>query len=258
MVSTLPTNKPGPTHPSLQVLWYIGCVLTLGYAPKYLRRIEEWKIYDPSVYDKHYSAYSIPINRDRLGLESFKIAKQQKEWDRLMVPLSIITATSAMALAIPSPFNAHWLTAAFYTAAFGLSLEGLLLTTYLTVFGLSSSAETIGRLANGKTFLQGTVGAVAIITALPTALATYATLFLLGGWVVMTGVSASESSIAEHRAAFQAIVFLPVFTTLVCLVVSVIGCEVFSWMEARHAQPGDTEEPEGLPFSVEKNMDGRC
>ncbi|CAE6445755.1 unnamed protein product [Rhizoctonia solani] len=258
MVSTPPTNKPLPSHPIFQAFWYLGCILTLGYAPKCLRRIEEWQIYDLSVYDKQYRAYSFPVDTKRLGLGSSKRAKQQKEWDRLMVPFSIITATSAAALAIPSPLNSHWLTAALYTAAFGVSLEGLLLTTYLTVFGGSSSAETIGRLANGKAFLRGTVGPVAIVTALPAALVTYAALFLLGGLVVMTGAAPNENGIAEHKVAFQAIAIVPVCTVLVCVLVAVIGCEVFIWMEARHTQAGDTEEPEGLPFSVEKESEGMC
>ncbi|CAE6477189.1 unnamed protein product [Rhizoctonia solani] len=253
MVSTPPTNDSRPVHPSLQALWYTGCVLTLGYAPKYLRRIEGWQVYDPSIYDNQHRAYSIPIETRRLGLESSKRATQQKEWDRLMVPLSIITATSAMALAIPSPLNSHWLATAFHTAAFGLSLEGLLLTTYLTAFGSSSSAGTIGRLANGKAFLKGAVGPVAIVTALPAALATYAASFLLAGLVVMISTIAGENSVAERKLAFRTIVLLPVCTMMACLVVAVIGCEVFLWMEAKHAQPGDAEDPEELPFSVEKN-----
>ncbi|KDN35695.1 hypothetical protein RSAG8_11374, partial [Rhizoctonia solani AG-8 WAC10335] len=174
-----------------------------------------------------------------------------------MVPFSIIAATSAMALAIPSPLNAQWLTAAFYTAAFGLSLGGLLLTTYLTGFGSSYSAETIGRLANGKAFLKGAVIPVAIVTALPTVLATYAALFLLGGLLVMTGAAASENSIAEHKVAFQAIVLLPACTMMACLVVAVIGCEVFFRMGARLVHTDDAEEPERLPLSVEKGVDRR-
>ncbi|KAH7344077.1 hypothetical protein B0J17DRAFT_714217 [Rhizoctonia solani] len=258
MVSTPPTKKPCPSNPILQALWYLGCILTLGYAPKHLRRIEEWQIYDLSIYDDQYRAYSIPIDTKRSGLGSSKRAKQQKEWDRLMVPFSIITATSAAALAIPSPLNSHWLTVALYTAAFGVSLEGLLLTTYLTVFGASSSAETIGRLANGKAFLKGTVGPVAIVTALPAALVTYAALFLLGGLVVMTGAAANENNITEHKVAFQAITIVPVCSVLVCIAVAVIGCEVFIWMEAKHAQAGNVEEPEGLFLSVEKEAEGRC
>ncbi|CUA77920.1 hypothetical protein RSOLAG22IIIB_06873 [Rhizoctonia solani] len=184
----------------------------------------------------------------RLGLEASKRAKQQKEWDRLMLPLSIITTTSAITLAFPSPLNAYWLTSSFYTAAFGLSLEGLLIITYL-----GSSFETTDRLANGKV-----IAPVAIISALPAALATYASLFLLGGWAVMTGVQASQDSVAEHKLAFQTIAFLPVGTMLFCLVVTMIGHEVLMWMEARHARVGHAEGPEGLPFSVEKELDEKC
>ncbi|CAE6366446.1 unnamed protein product [Rhizoctonia solani] len=258
MVSTLPIRTNRPISLGFQVLWYIGCILTLGYASKYSRRIEEWQVYDPSLYDEKYRAYSLPIDTKWLGLESSKRAKQQKEWDRLMVPFSIITATSAAALAIPGPLNLHWLTAAFYTTAFGLSLEGLLLTTYLTVFGSSSSPETIGRLANGKGFLRGTVGPVAIVTALPVAMVTYAALFLLGGLIVMTCAAGNGAGISERQVAFRAIVLFPVCIMMLCLVVAVVGCEVFIWMESKYAQPGDVEGSGGLPCSVEKGADGSC
>ncbi|CAE6516295.1 unnamed protein product [Rhizoctonia solani] len=234
MLPTLPTDKP--------VQQYI-------------------QVDDPSIYDKDYRTYAILFETERLRFEAFKRAEDQKELVRLMVPLFIITAASAAALAIPFPLNAHWLTAPLYTAAFGVSLEGLLLATYLAVLKSPSSKGMIGRLANGRAHLQRTVGLVAFVTVLPHALVAPAALLLLGGLVAMTGVLASESSIAEDnlKAAFQTseFIFIQIFTTLGCLAVLVITCEVFVWMEVRRTQTGDTVEPERLPFLVEQNTDGK-
>ncbi|KAG9087532.1 hypothetical protein FRC07_012796 [Ceratobasidium sp. 392] len=197
---------------SLKVLWLLGCTLTLGYAPKYHRRILSWQVYDPAKENKKYRAYSIDVNSSKLGLKTSVRAKQQKEWDRLIMPLSVITATSAAALAIPSPFgtpNIYWLATAFFSGAFGLSLEGLIIITYLTVFGAGSSAETIGRIASGKGFLKGMTGPVAIVTALPTAITTYSSLFLLAGLLAMTIAADEGTNIRQHMAAFKAIVLAP-------------------------------------------------
>ncbi|KAF8709179.1 hypothetical protein RHS03_03272, partial [Rhizoctonia solani] len=160
----------------------------------------------------------------------------QKEWDRLIMPLSVITATSAAALAIPSPFdtpNLNWVATALYVVAFGLSLEGLVLIMYLTVFGAGSDPEMIGRLASGKGFLVGMSGPVAFVTALPTAITTYSSLFLLAGLLVMTIVADDPSDIKDHVRAFQTIVLVPVGLMLVCLLGTVAGCEWFAHRE-RH------------------------
>ncbi|QRV87259.1 hypothetical protein RhiJN_15277 [Ceratobasidium sp. AG-Ba] len=151
-----------------------------------------------------------------------------------MTPLSVITATSAAALAIPSPFgtsNIYWLATAFFSSAFGLSLEGLIIITYLTVFGAGSSAETIGRIANGKNFLKGLVGPVAVVTALPTAITTYSSIFLLAGLLAMTIRAEDDSGIQSHMRYFKAIVLTPVCFMLLCLMVAIAGCELFSWKE---------------------------
>lgn len=167
-------------------------------------------------------------------MESSIRSKQQKEWDRLMTPLSVITATSAAALAIPSPFGTkdiYWLATAFFSSAFGLSLEGIIAIMYLTVFAAGSSAETIGRIASGKSFLKGLVGPVAVVTALPTAIATYASAFLLTGMIAMTAAAGDENAIQQHMTAFKAIVLTPVFVMLICLMIAIGGCELFAWNE---------------------------
>ncbi|KAG9087597.1 hypothetical protein FRC07_012779 [Ceratobasidium sp. 392] len=199
---------------ALKVLWLLGCTLTIGYAPKYHRRILSWQVYDPAKKDKKYRAYSVDVNSSKLGLKTSVRAKQQKEWDRLIMPLSVITATSAAALAIPSPFgtpNIYWLATAFFSGAFGLSLEGLIIITYLTVFGAGSSAETIGQIANGKGFLKGMTGPVAIVTALPIANTTYSSLFLLAGLLAMTIAADEGTNIRQHMVAFKTIVLVPFF-----------------------------------------------
>ncbi|KAG9079407.1 hypothetical protein FRC06_007751, partial [Ceratobasidium sp. 370] len=171
-------------------------------------------------------------------------AKQQKEWDRLILPLSVITATSAAALAIPAPFgttNIYWVATACFSSAFGLSLEGLIVITYLTVFGAGSSPETIGRIANGKGFLNGMVGPVAIVTALPTAITTYSSLFLLAGLLAMTIAAGEGGSIREHMKAFKAVVLVPVCIMLLCLLATVAGCEFFAWKEGSAKQNKDLE-----------------
>ncbi|KAB5592768.1 Transmembrane protein [Ceratobasidium theobromae] len=240
-----------------RALWLGGVILTLGYAPKYYRRVKEWQVYDPSHKDSDHRAYSTQVKSSTIGLKSSARAKQQKEWDRLIMPLSVITATSAAALAIPSPFasingssNLHWVALALYTAAFGLSLEGLLLIMYLTVFAAGSSAETIGRMASGRDFLKGKVGPVAVVTALPTAIATYSSLFLLAGLLAMTIVT-DVGSVGGHLAAFRAIVLVPVCLMFVSVAITVAGCEMFAWKEARAREEkeqswGDVAEPESM------------
>ncbi|CAE6477170.1 unnamed protein product [Rhizoctonia solani] len=232
-----PTKKRS-THTRwiFKACWIGACVLTLGYASKYHQRILRWRVYDPSNKDSKHRAYSIYINSKDVGLKTSERAKQQKEWDRLIMPLSVITATSAAALAIPSPFdtpNLNWVATALYVVAFGLSLEGLLLIMYLTVFGAGSDPEMIGRLASGKGILVGMSGPVAFVTALPTAITTYSSLSLLAGLLVMTIAADDPSDIKNYKGTFQAIVLVPVGLMLACLLGTIIGCEWFAHRE-RH------------------------
>ena len=77
------------------------------------------------------------------------------------------------------------------------------------------------------------VGPVAIVTALPTAITTYSSFFLLAGLLAMTIAADSGSPIREHMGAYQAIVLVPVCVMLVCLVFTILGCEAFGWLETR-------------------------
>ncbi|QRV72358.1 hypothetical protein RhiJN_00372 [Ceratobasidium sp. AG-Ba] len=231
-----------------RVGWLLGCVITLGYASKYYFRVKAWQVYDPTVKDKTHRAYTIDIRSRDLGLKTSIRAKQQKEWDRLIMPLSVITATSAAALAIPSPFGEpiYWVATALFSGAFGLSLEGLIIITYLTVFGAGSSAETIGRIASGKGFLKGFVGPVAIVTALPTAITTYSSVFLLAGLLAMTIAAGNGSTVQQHMTAFKVVVLVPVCLMLLCLVFTIGGCEFFAWKEGNAKLNRELEVEKGL------------
>ncbi|KAJ1308360.1 hypothetical protein OPQ81_004069 [Rhizoctonia solani] len=217
------------------ILWFAACVSTLGFAPKYYGKIQGRKAYDLSNTDKQRKAYADHVNSRGLGMKSSERAKQQKEWDRLLVPLSVTTATSAGALAIPSPFHSgtHWVAIACFTSAFGLSLEGLVLIMYLTVFGSGVCAETIGRMASGRAFLKGMAGPVAFVTAFPTAIATYSFLFLLIGLSAMVVTVGKQADINDHLFGFQVMVLVPLCGTFMCIIGAIVGCEAFSWLESR-------------------------
>ncbi|KAG8682059.1 hypothetical protein FRC08_015208 [Ceratobasidium sp. 394] len=85
------------------------------------------------------------------------------------------------------------------------------------------------------------VGPVAIVTALPTAITTYSSLFLLAGLLAMTIAAGEGSSIQQHMRAFKAVVLVPVCAMLLCLVVTVAGCEFFAWQEGSAKQDKDVE-----------------
>lgn len=49
----------------------------------------------------------------------------------------------------------------------------------------------------------------------------------------MTIAADSGSSIKAHMGAYQAIVLVPVCVMLLCLIVTILGCEAFGWIETR-------------------------
>ncbi|KAH7326874.1 hypothetical protein B0J17DRAFT_722801 [Rhizoctonia solani] len=130
--------------------------------------------------------------------------KQQEEWDRLNIAVSVITATSAAALAIqatgPNPNSIYWGVTAFYSAAFGMSLQGLIIITYMTISAGGSSDEAIGRLAKGELFDGQPIRPVAFIMALPAILATYSSFALLAGLVAMIIHGPGESAAVRDKA----------------------------------------------------------
>ncbi|KAF8594387.1 hypothetical protein BDV93DRAFT_515829 [Ceratobasidium sp. AG-I] len=131
------------------------------------------------------------FERDRL-VESprSKQINVQEEWYRLSTVASVITATSAASLAIPSFAGpaSFWMVNTCFCTAFGVSLEGLILVTYITIIAGGASDETLGLLAKGELALFGSgksARPAALIMALPVVFTTYSSVFLLIGTVVM-------------------------------------------------------------------------
>ncbi|KAG9074131.1 hypothetical protein FS749_014349 [Ceratobasidium sp. UAMH 11750] len=183
--------------------------------------------------------------------------KQQEEWDRLNIAVSVITATSAAALAIqaagPSPNQVYWLVTAFYSAAFGMSLQGLILITYFTISAGGSSDEAIGRLARGELFQNQPVRPVAFLMALPAILATYSSFALLAGLVAMILQGPGEG-VTTRGGSYIAVAMIPVGATFVCLCFAVLLCEIGTWIERsgrkRAAEAAYLLSQSGLPSPV--------
>lgn len=60
-----------------QFLWLLACIITLGFAPKYYRKVQGWQIYDLTNQVKDRKAYEDHVNSSGLGMKSSKRAKQQ-------------------------------------------------------------------------------------------------------------------------------------------------------------------------------------
>jgi disulfide bond formation protein DsbB len=173
----------------------------------------------------------------------------------------VITATSAAALAIQATSNnieLYWLVTVFYSIAFGLSLQGLILITYMTIAAGGSSDEAIGRLALGKLVVssegsRGPVKPVVFVMALPAILATYSSISLLAGLVVM--VVAAGDGVQNRRADYIIATMIPVCGGFLCLLMAIIFCEVGTWYEthgrAMFLKGGSYEEAESSTAQVE-------
>ncbi|KAJ1306406.1 hypothetical protein OPQ81_007411 [Rhizoctonia solani] len=183
----------------VHVLWFLVCLATFGFPAKYRERLRLFE----GLHDLKDAPWSTPATHSDRGhkddsRQSMR-QKQQEEWDRLNIAVSVITATSAAALAIQATSNnvqIYWLVTAFYSIAFGLSLEGLIIITYMTISAGGSSDEAIARLAQGK-LLQvpttyQTVKPVAFMMALPAILATYSSMSLLLGLIAMVVAGPGE------------------------------------------------------------------
>ncbi|KAG8742448.1 hypothetical protein FRC10_001415 [Ceratobasidium sp. 414] len=179
--------------------------------------------------------------------------KQQEEWDRLNIAVSVITATSAAALAIqaagPNPNQIYWLVTAFYSAAFGMSLQALIMITYITIAAGGSSDEAIGRLARGELFENQPRRPVAFMMALPAILATYSSFALLAGLVAMIVQGPHGESVVTQTRPYIAVAVLPVALTFVCLCFVIVLCELGTWIERRERKraSGSASPPASLP-----------
>jgi hypothetical protein len=148
----------------------------------------------------------------------------------------VITATSAAALAIQTTTSPgmYWLVTTFYSTAFGLSLQGLILITYMTITAGGSSDEAIGRLATGQLISTKyqVVKPAAFIMALPAILATYSSIFLLAGLVVMVLHGPGEG-VRERAKEYIIVTMIPVGMAFLCLCTTVALCEAGSWIEIK-------------------------
>jgi hypothetical protein len=158
----------------------------------------------------------------------------------------VITATSAAALAIQAVNNTaqiYWLVTSFYSIAFGLSLEGLILITYLTISAGGASDEAICRLVQGKLLdekqpgskLQG-VKPVAFTMALPAIMATYSSMSLLAGLVVMV-VAGPGQGVQTRSTDYIIATMIPVGGGFICLCIAILFCEIGTWIELRGRKP---------------------
>jgi hypothetical protein len=158
----------------------------------------------------------------------------------------VITATSAAALAIQvvsDTAQIYWLVTTFYSIAFGLSLEGLILITYMTISAGGASDEAICRIVQGKLLddkqpgskFQG-VKPVAFTMALPAILATYSSMSLLAGLVVMV-IAGPGQGVQARSADYIIATMIPVGGGFICLCIAILFCEIGTWIELRGRAP---------------------
>jgi hypothetical protein len=60
-----------------KLLWTFACLITLGFAPKYYRKVQGWQIYDVTNHTNDRKPYEDHVNSSGLGMKSSKRAKQQ-------------------------------------------------------------------------------------------------------------------------------------------------------------------------------------
>ncbi|KAG8700706.1 hypothetical protein FRC08_004549 [Ceratobasidium sp. 394] len=218
-----------------QIVWFLVCAITLGFPAKYRERLRQYEGLVDLGEVPWKDARDLPGARP---VASSLRRKQQTEWDRLNITISVITATSAAALAIQavSP-NAeiYWLVTSFYSIAFGLSLQGLIVITYMTISAGGASHEAISRLAKGE--LLGTQGRfvvkpVAFTMALPAIFATYSSISLLAGLTTMV-IAGPGEGIQHRRSEYIKATMIPVGIGFLCLGVACFVCEVGTWIELR-------------------------
>ncbi|CAE6427317.1 unnamed protein product [Rhizoctonia solani] len=234
--------------------WVIICWCTLGFPAKYRERLRLFEgLYD---IDDPYLAWSgeatYSDRGDEKGSQKTMREKQQEEWDRLNITVSVITATSAAALAIQATSNTiqvYWLVTSFYSIAFGLSLEGLILITYMTIAAGGSSDEAITRIARGELILSQSsrkpsrftkklmIKLAAFIMALPAILATYSSMSLLLGLTAMV-VAGSGQGVDTRGTQYIIVTIIPVGIGFLFLFTAIVICEMGNWTEiwGRRAQ----------------------
>ncbi|CAE6393848.1 unnamed protein product [Rhizoctonia solani] len=242
-------------------LWAMICIISLGFPNKYLGRLCYFTDLIPGSDspNSNLPAWSQPETfsdrGDANGPKTMR-QKQQEEWDRLNIAMSVITATSAAALAIqatgPNPNSIYWVVTAFYSAALGMSLQGLIIITYMTISAGGSSDELIGRLAGGKLYDGQPICPVAFTMALPAILATYSSFALLAGLVVMIIYGPGESAAVRNKE-YIAVAIIPIAITFLCLVFTVALCEYATHIERSGRSNSSQAEPNYPKYGVERD-----
>jgi hypothetical protein len=113
---------------------------------------------------------------------------------------------------------------AFFSAAFGISLEGLILVSYITVIAGGASDETLGLLARGDIPLFGngcSARPAALIMALPIIFTTYSAFYLLIGLIVMISQGPGTLDVQSQTNAFRLVSLIPIGFGFICM------CSVF-------------------------------
>jgi hypothetical protein len=171
--------------------------------------------------------------------------------------MSVITATSATALAIPYLVggNTFWMISTCFSIAFGLSLEGLLLVTYMTVLAAGASHKLVYKLAGYQhptsTTDQGPASIArqntsttkialvfhitALVMCLPTVFSIYSSLFLLAGVLMMVTQGRMGGGVEQHQIAFSVVAWIPLGLGVIVL------CFVVVYLELAAAR--DTGDP---------------
>ncbi|QRW16699.1 short chain dehydrogenase [Rhizoctonia solani] len=184
--------------------------------------------------------------------------KQQEEWDRLNIAMSVITATSAAALAIEATngrTHIYWLVTAFYSIAFGLSLEGVILITYMTIAAGGSSDEGITRLARGILVSEKhpAVRPTAFVMALPAIMTTYSSFSLLLGLVTMV-VSGPGEGVDTMSVMYSRATMIPVGLGFFFLCIAIVLCEIGYWIETLGRKKYRNNLPKGTDGCVEPGV----
>ncbi|ELU44048.1 short chain dehydrogenase domain-containing protein [Rhizoctonia solani AG-1 IA] len=184
-------------------------------------------------------------------------ATKATEWDRLNI-MSVITATSAAALAIEATngrTHIYWLVTAFYSIAFGLSLEGVILITYMTIAAGGSSDEGITRLARGILVSEKhpAVRPTAFVMALPAIMTTYSSFSLLLGLVTMV-VSGPGEGVDTMSVMYSRATMIPVGLGFFFLCIAIVLCEIGYWIETLGRKKYRNNLPKGTDGCVEPGV----
>ncbi|QRV89236.1 transmembrane protein [Ceratobasidium sp. AG-Ba] len=215
--------------------WLVSA-LCLLFVSKYQTKWNQISELDPEAVMPGYASYAYPPSF--LGLPyiateagpmqdkcapSIRIS-QSREWDKLSTAASKIHVelTFLTALVIPQIISLQFNEAVniMLIAALGVSLEGLIIISYMVVLGGCLSDETLGRIARSRhefwTIHPGSNRIAAIIMSLPVVYTSHSFLFLLAGIIIMAcSNSTTHEAIPQVGLGHRPYVVLPIGLGLV-------------------------------------------